>query len=102
MPKIRTWKVLGWFEGWETCDKVEKEGITLTCECGRDAWVPTRGSAGCLIIATRWMMIFTDPAGASLRKGFMPHEIVCRKCGRVYGAGDGVARRVRWEVPDVR
>jgi hypothetical protein len=31
------------------------------------------------------MMIFTDPAGASISPGFLPEEIECRACGRVYG-----------------
>jgi len=95
---MRTWKVLKW-EHPNTGDK-KPDGVPLQCECGHDAWCPTSGQAGALLIAAKYMWLVFDPAGHKPPVGWMPDQIQCRKCGRVYGSQrDQEKTDIKNEVP---
>ena len=60
--------------------------VPLTCQCGQEANAPTKGSA--TMIAVVGMGIVFDTPSFPPPAGFLPKEIQCRRCGRIYTWGD--------------
>jgi ribosomal protein S27E len=55
--------------------------LELTCpNCGHDAWLPTKGDHGDLLIATIGLALVFDHSGHQPPEVFMPADIQCRKC----------------------
>lgn len=84
--KQRTWKVVKWES--RPPGIPDGEPIPLMCPCGYDAMMPTAGHPGCLIIAAVGMGLITDPPGMRPPKSFMPDEVQCRRCRKVYGSDE--------------
>jgi hypothetical protein len=75
---MKTWRVLGKFPGADG-------SIPLQCHhCDQDAECPTRGRPGALLIAILGMGLVFDPPGHVPPDDWMPREIQCRKCRRIY------------------
>ena len=79
--RTKTWKVLVWDR---PAGVKDGEPIPLLCQCGRDAECPTCGYPGASVIATFGLRVVFEPAGHIPPKHWMPQEIQCRKCRRVY------------------
>jgi len=47
--------------------------------------MPTAGYPGCLIIGVVGMGLILDPPGATVVPGFMPDEVQCRRCRKIFG-----------------
>jgi len=76
----RTWKVIERGESAGDC----RGKVELICEnCGRDAWVETRG-VGPVVTAVTGMALVFDRPDAKPPEGWLPTVIQCRKCGMVY------------------
>jgi len=79
--KHPTWKVRRWSRSGE-----ETGSVSIQCQCGKDAECPVAG-LGVIVEASIGMGIITDPATPK-PPGYMPEEIECRKCGRIYEIDD--------------
>jgi len=60
----------------------------LTCDCGQEARVPTKGHA--LVVASIGMGLVFDPPSFPPPADFLPATIQCRRCGRIYEFGPDV------------
>lgn len=81
---MKTWKVLEW-------DETPDGNIELSCpHCGNEAFLPTHGNCGALIIAATDLSLIFDPPGHIPPKNWMPTLIECRKCRMTFGGGDHV------------
>lgn len=79
---MRTWKVRAWPS---RTIMEDGEPVPLTCiHCETDAVVPTAGLPGSAIIAIIGMAIVFDHAGHKPPTGWLPDEIECRECGRIF------------------
>ena len=78
---MRTWKVIKWDNKPEHLKTIE-----LACRhCGQEAEVEADAVAASHIIAIIGGMGFIfDPAGYHPEDNWMPNEIQCRKCRRIY------------------
>lgn len=77
--RAATWRVLRWD------DRPAVQGtVSLTCDCGHDAECPVAGDLGGHVIAVIGMGVVFDPPSFIPPSNFMPNEVACRKCGRVY------------------
>jgi hypothetical protein len=76
---MRTFKVISPFKG---------DGfINLCCQkCGTEAYVPTKGYAGGLVIARVGMGLVMDPPDARPPDEYMPSAIQCRKCKTIWSS----------------
>jgi len=82
---MATWKVVQW------SDKPERtRWVPLQCACGRDADCEVADVPGVLIIAAIGMGLVFDPPSFPPPANFMPEELQCRKCGRVYSSEPAV------------
>jgi len=75
--KHRTWKVLKWDNPGTIID-----WIPLPCKCGYEADCPT--NVDLPIIAMIGMGLVFDPPNYEPPPNFMPNEIQCRRCKRIY------------------
>ena len=81
---MKTWKVLSW-------NKEPDGKIELSCPyCGNEAFLPTHGNSGALIIAATGLNLIFDPPGHTPPKDWMPEIIECRKCHRIFDGGENV------------
>jgi len=77
----RTWKVIA-----PADFEPDGEELPITCiHCGYEAWLPTHGNPGSMILAVLGMRIVFDQPGNIPPPGWWPDVIQCRKCRRVYG-----------------
>lgn len=75
----KTWKVLRWEHEHEADGVLE-----LQCPCCEvDALLPTFGPSPLIIAAIGLSLVF-DPPGARPAPDFMPDEIQCRYCRRIF------------------
>jgi len=74
---MRTWKVIRWDD-----KPAEVQSVELMCKCGQEATVPV--ARGPTIIARIGMGLVFEPAGYVPPANFMPGEIQCRTCRRIY------------------
>ena len=87
---MATWKVLRW-------DSRPEHGryLPLTCNhCDYEADCPVGEHPGGLVIAIIGMGIIFDPPGYHPGPNFMPQELQCRNCRRIYSSDE--------EAEDVR
>jgi len=86
---MRTWKVLS--------DDGPREGepVPLTCECGVEALVPTKGDPGAPIVAIVGRAIIFSPAGHDPPDDWLPESIQCRRCARIYSSEEVEGADVR-------
>lgn len=82
MPIGATWKVLRWDS--RPPDEPPGDPVPLQCACGNDALVETCGAPGDGVVGANGMLLFFDHPGHTPPLGWMPDEIQCRKCGRIY------------------
>jgi hypothetical protein len=82
MKRKRTWKIVSWpLLG----DKKPDGEIELACnKCGHEAYLPTFGQSGDLVIAAVGMSLIFDRAGHIPPSVFMPAEVQCRNCRTVW------------------
>jgi hypothetical protein len=86
----KTWRVLSWASRPEGIP--DGEPLPLTCECClTEAWCPTAGAPGDLMIAVIGMGVVFDHPGHRPPAWWQPDEIECRTCRRVYATRPEVA-----------
>lgn len=85
----KTWKVLD--EGFEPTG----EPIPLDCDCGVEALCPTHGHPGDVIVSTGHMGIVYDHPWHQAPEGYLPRQIKCRYCRRVFELSRGWTSDVR-------
>ena len=80
--KNRTWKVVSWPL---LADRSPDGAVELACnKCGHEAFVPTSGPSGDLLIAAVGMSLIFDHSGHQPPDVFLPEAIQCRKCRTVW------------------
>jgi hypothetical protein len=85
MSNGRTWDVLSWPDKPESVRRV-----FLTCpKCGTDAAVDMGETPGGLMIAAIGLGIVFDPPGYIPPDNFMPPELRCRHCRRIFTSKGG-------------
>jgi len=78
---MRTWKSLAWIN-----EPKDKSSIVLVCEgCGNESRCET-ALHGPVVIAAIGLRIVVDPPGAEVPDNFLPDEIQCRHCRRIYSS----------------
>lgn len=78
----KTWKVLRWDE---KPPGGPGEPLQLACNnCGNDAWMPTWGHPGSMIIAIIGMGVIFDCGDHKPPCGWQPNVIECRKCHTIW------------------
>jgi hypothetical protein len=84
---VKRWGVVAW------ADKPQKtEEIPLCCpNCASDAILEIGETPGATIIAAIGLGIIFDPAGYTPPKNFLPDEIQCRTCRKIFSAFEAVA-----------
>jgi hypothetical protein len=82
-----TWKVVDW----ASKGKRKADGeLELACpRCFHDAFLPTCGKLESPIIAAVGLGLIFDRPSYVPPRGYLPDEIQCRNCRRVFGACDG-------------
>ncbi len=81
----KTWSVLAWAD-----PPAEQTELSLICPvCGTDA-VLTVGVIPAKIIAAIGLNLIFDPASFKPDKNFLPDEIQCRHCRRIFGGKGGL------------
>lgn len=86
LTRVKSWKVLQWN------DRPPKvETILLACKhCKTDAAVPIGPLPGGMVIAAIGLNLIFDPPGYKPPVNFMPNEIQCRTCGKIYSDKEGL------------
>jgi len=86
---MKTWNVLTWN------DKPEATRPIMLCcpKCGSDARLDIGETPGGIIIAAIGLGIVFDPPGYRPPSNFMPDEIKCRTCRKIFSS---------LEIADVR
>lgn len=86
MSRPRTWKVVDWSS--RPPGIPDGEPLSLDCPCcEREAWMPTAGRPGSAVIGTNGMRVFFDQADNIPPPYWMPFEVQCRGCRRIFGRG---------------
>lgn len=80
----RTWKTLKWVQRPKAVT-----WIPLDCPCGYEAEVQCGVLSGGAVIATCGMAHIFDPPSFAPPSNWLPNEIKCRKCGRIYTDQEG-------------
>lgn len=75
---MRTWKVISWPKR----PKQITNWVPLDCPCGYEANCPASTDAP--IIAAMGMRLVFDPPNYEPPANYLPDEIKCRKCGRIF------------------
>jgi len=84
IPPQRKWTVISWES---RGDLPDGEMLPMSCpHCRRWAWLPTAGHPGALVITTFALRVVFDPPDHVPPKGWMPDEIKCAKCRRVWSS----------------
>ena len=80
LNRVKTWKVLRWDDR-----PVETDTIFLACKhCKTDAAIPIGQLPGGMVIAAIGLNLVFDPPGYKPPTNFMPNEIQCRTCYKIY------------------
>ncbi len=78
--KVKRWKVLDWPDR-PVCERT----IEPCCpRCGWDGELEIGPTPGALILATVGLGIVFEPSDYEPPKNFMPREIQCRGCRRIF------------------
>lgn len=89
---MKTWKILDDDADKFTCTL---EDLELRCDCGRWAFLKTNGRSGNMIIAVLGRAIVFDTPDYVPPEDWLPEEIQCRHCGRIYGPSNEEGEDVR-------
>ena len=77
---MRSWKILKWIN-----EPINKAIFQLDCpNCETEAELPIQSDMGGIIIAAKGLNLFFDPPGFIPPINFMPNEIQCRHCHKVF------------------
>lgn len=88
-PNVKTWKVLRWDD-----EPPTKRALFLACHlCENDAQIEIGPTPGGRIIAALGLGLIFDPADYKPPENFMPTEIQCRHCRKIFSSlGDSDVR----------
>ena len=79
---MTTWRIL------KDPDKYRDGPINIQCVCGIDADLATHGQPGALLIAAIGMRLVFEPSTHIPPPDWLPSEIQCRHCQRIFGSGN--------------
>jgi hypothetical protein len=98
---MKTWRVLSWKSRPEGVP--DGEPVELCCPHGEGHWalVPTAGPPGSMVIAVMGMSVVFDRPSNVPPTYWLPDEIQCRKCRRIYSRDSATARN-HGEADNVR
>jgi hypothetical protein len=82
MSRPKTWRVLRWDGGPKDLDSLPV--VELWCDCGQEAYVPISSEPESPIIARIGRGLIFDDPGYRPPKGWLPTEIQCRRCRRIF------------------
>ncbi len=79
---VRTWDVVAW------ADRPERtQWIGFVCpSCGNEAELEVGADPGAAVVATIGLGVVFDPSGHTPPDNFMPDEVRCRKCRRIFSS----------------